>query len=229
MPASSRLTATVVASTHVAGVPDTTVGSTATGFYEDASGHMTTDPSQSAFGPVWAIDDATDTYKVHSLGDGNYAVDRMVNGTFQAFAQPNTGLSTVLPLNVSGQLHGTISYVVHSANGPDASALLPEQAIGTGSHAQLKQLFPGIAESDISGGSDWVLRVPRRSRLHDPAVRHRPEHLGQHHRLTTGRTTAKPGGLRRPASSCPGQDPGGPEVFRCDSGQQAPGPCCCPA
>ena len=86
-------TATVVASTHVASVPDTTVGSTATGFYEDASGHMTTDPSQSAFGPVWAIDDATDTYKVHSLGDGNYAVDRMVNGTFQAFAQPNTGLS----------------------------------------------------------------------------------------------------------------------------------------
>jgi hypothetical protein len=149
-------TATVVASTHVAGVPDTTVGSTATGSYEDASGHMTTDPSQSAFGPVWAIDDATDTYKVHSLGDGNYAVDRMVNGTFQAFAQPNTGLSTVLPLNVSGQLHGTISYVVHSANGPDASALLPEQAIGTGSHAQLKQLFPGISESDISGGSDWV-------------------------------------------------------------------------
>ena len=57
---------------------------------------------------------------------------------------------------MSGQLHGTISYVVHSANGPVASALLPEQAIGTGSHAQLKQLFPGITESDISGGSDWV-------------------------------------------------------------------------
>jgi hypothetical protein len=149
-------TATVVASTHVAGVPDTTVGSTATGSYEDASGQRTTDPNASVYGPVWAIDDATDTYKVHSLGDGNYAVDRMVNGTFQAFAQPNTGLSTVLPLNVSGQLHGTISYVVHSANGPDASALLPEQAIGTGSHAQLKQLFPGITESNISGGSDWV-------------------------------------------------------------------------
>jgi hypothetical protein len=150
-------TATVVASTHVAGVPDTTVGSTATGSYEDASGNVTTDPSQSAFGPVWAIDDITNTYRVTPLGNDNYAVDRMANGTFVAFAQPNTGLSTVSPLNgVKGQVHGTISYVVHSATGPVASALLPEQAVATGSHAQLLQLFPGSIEADISGGSNWV-------------------------------------------------------------------------
>jgi hypothetical protein len=149
-------TATVVASTHVASVPDTTVGNT--GFYEDASGHMTTDPALSVYGPVWAIDDVTDTYRVTPLGNGDYAVDRQVNGTFEAFAQPNSGLPTVSPLSpsVKGQVHGTISYVVHSATGPVASNLLPEQPLATGSHAQLMQLFPGIADSDISGGSDWV-------------------------------------------------------------------------
>jgi len=149
--------ATVVASTHVAGVPDTTVGSTATGSYEDANGHMTTDPSQSVYGPVWTIDDVTDTYHVSPLGNDNYAVDRMVNGTFVAFAQPNTGSSVVSPLNaVNGQVHGTISYVVHSLTGPDASKLPAEEPLATGSHAQLLQLFPGSSEADISGGSNWV-------------------------------------------------------------------------
>jgi hypothetical protein len=149
-------TATVVASTHVAGVPDTTVGSTVTGFYEGADGQITTDPTLSVYGPVWANDDVTDTYRVTPLGGGDYAVDRMVNGTFQAFAEPNTNSSTPVPINVSGQIHGTISYHVHSLTGPDASKLLPEQASTTGSHAQLMQLFPGIQDSDISGGNDWV-------------------------------------------------------------------------
>jgi hypothetical protein len=150
-------TATVVASTHVAGVPDTTVGSVDTGVYEDINGNPTTDLSKSAFGPVWAIDDATDTYKVHSLGGNQYAVDRMVNGTFEAFAQPNAGpVAPKLDPEVNGQIHGTISYVVTSVGGPVASKLLPEQLPGTGSHAQLKQLFPDIQDSDISGGSDWV-------------------------------------------------------------------------
>ena len=150
-------TATVVASTHVPGVPDTTVGSTATGSYEGADGKVTSDPTLSVYGPVWAIDDVTNTYRVTPLGDGNYAVDRQVNGTFVAFAQPNTGLSTVSQLNaVNGQVHGTNSYVVHSTTGPDASKLHAEQPIATGSHTQLMQLFPGINDSDISGGGTWV-------------------------------------------------------------------------
>ena len=45
---------------------------------------------QSVYGPVWAIDDVTDTYQVTPLGNDKYEVDRMVNGTFEAFAQPNT-------------------------------------------------------------------------------------------------------------------------------------------
>jgi hypothetical protein len=148
-------TATVVASTHVAGVPDTTTGNVDTGFYEGANGQMTTDPTLSVYGPVWAIDDATDTYKVHPLGGNQYAVDRMVNGTFEAFAQPNSGLPTasLLDPSVKGQVHGTISYVVTSVNGPVGN-LPSQEPTATGSHAQLLQLFPDA--SNISGGNDWV-------------------------------------------------------------------------
>ena len=147
---------TVVASTHVAGVPDTTVGNT--GFYEDGTGHITQDPTKSVYGSVWAIDDATDTYHVTPLGNNQYKVDRMVNGTFAAFAQPNSGqpLAPALSTPVDGQFHGTISYVVTSANGPDASKLPAEEPMATGSHAQLEQLFPGLTEAGISGGGDWV-------------------------------------------------------------------------
>ena len=28
--------------------------------------------------------------------------------------------------------------------------------MATGSHAQLEQLFPGLTETGISGGNDWV-------------------------------------------------------------------------
>ena len=79
------------------------------------------------------------------LGNDKYAVDRQVNGTFEAFAQPNSGLPTASLLNpsVKGQLHGTISYVVHSATGPVGN-LPSQQPIATGSHAQLLQLFPGF-------------------------------------------------------------------------------------
>ena len=151
-------TATVVASTHVAGVPDTTVGSVDTGFYEDANGQMTQNASQSVYGPVWAIDDVTDTYHVTPLGNGNYAVDRMVNGTFQAFAQPNAGpVAPKLDPKVNGQIHGTNSYVVHSAAGP-VGTLPSDEPLATGSHAQLMQLFPDIKGNDsaISGGDTWV-------------------------------------------------------------------------
>jgi hypothetical protein len=147
---------TIVVSDHVAGVPDTTVGSVDTGVYEDASGHMTTVLADSVFGPVWAIDDITNTFQVKSLGNGDYKVDRLVNGTFEGFAEPNSGpVAPLLVPKVSGQMHGTNSYVVHSVNGP-VGHLAPEQATATGTYAQLKQLFPDIADSDIHGGDTWV-------------------------------------------------------------------------
>jgi hypothetical protein len=148
-------TATVVASTHVAGAPDTTVGSTITGYYEDINGNVTTDPNASVYGPVWALDDVTDTYHVTPLGNNQYEVDRMVNGTFDAFAQPNTNSSvpSLFSPDVKGQVHGTISYVVTSANGP--VGILPADELPTaGGHAQLMQLFPDA--SNIAGGNDWV-------------------------------------------------------------------------
>jgi hypothetical protein len=148
---------TIVASDHVAGVPDTTVGTTATNAWEDANGQVTHTASESAFGPVWAIDDFTNTFRVTPLGNNDYKVDRLVNGTFEGWVQPNTNSSTVMPLDdVHGSLHGTNSYQVHSLNAPDASKLLAEQATATGTHAQLRQLFPGLAEEDISGGNTWV-------------------------------------------------------------------------
>ena len=137
---------TVVASTHVAGVPDTTVGNT--GFYEDGTGHITQDPTKSIIYGQY----------IPSLGNNQYKVDRMVNGSFAAFAQPNSGLpfAPALSTPVDGQFHGTISYVVTSANGPDASQRLPEQGTAIGTYTQLKQLFPGINDSNISGGDIWV-------------------------------------------------------------------------
>ena len=86
----------------------------------------------------------TDTYQVTPLGNNQYAVDRMVNGTFEAFAQPNSGLPTasLLDPSVKGQVHGTNSYVVTSANGP-VGKLPSQEPTATGSHAQLMQLFPG--------------------------------------------------------------------------------------
>lgn len=153
-------TATVVASTHAAGLPDTTVGSVDTGFYEDATGHITQDPTKSVYGPVWAIDDLKETYKVTPLGGNQYEVDRMVNGTFQAFAQPNAGpVAPKLNPEVDGQVHGTISYVVTSVNGPVENLPAEEPTVTassppTGSHAQLMQLFPDA--SNIAGGNDWV-------------------------------------------------------------------------
>jgi hypothetical protein len=150
-------TATVVVRTHVPGVPDTTVGGVNTGFWENGSGQVTQTESDSVYGPVWAIDDITNTFRVTPLGNGQYAVDRLVNGTFEAFAQPNAGSAAPkLDPGVKGQVHGTNSYVVTSATGPDASLLLPEQPKATGTHAQLRQLFGGIDDSAISGGDTWV-------------------------------------------------------------------------
>ena len=148
-------TATVVASTHVPGVPDTTVGDT--GVYENANGMPTTDITKSVYGSVWAIDDATDTYRVTPLGNDNYAVDRMVNGTFEAFAQPNSGQSFAPSLNpsVKGQMHGTNTYYVHSVNGPVASNLPADEPMATGSHAQILQLF-GDPNALVTGGDTWV-------------------------------------------------------------------------
>ena len=139
-------TATIVASTQVNHVPDTT------------SGTATEVPSQ--FGPVWAYDDVTKTFRITPDGGGNYTVTMLVNGTFTAFDEPNTGnLTTFTPLNpnVTGQLHGTNVYHVHSDVAPDPSLLPAQEQDGTGTGAMLNQLFGGN-QKDLGGdsGNLWV-------------------------------------------------------------------------
>jgi hypothetical protein len=150
-PAGKTITVTV----QRPGIPDTTVGSTATGSFEDAQGRQTTDPAKSVYGPVWAIDNINnDKFQITPLGGDRYQVDRLANGTFVAFAQPNTGLSEVKPLNnVAGQLHGTNSYVVTSTTGPVGPVTSPEP-LGASSTDVLRQLFPGLTK--IDGGNTWV-------------------------------------------------------------------------
>ena len=57
---------------------------------------------------------------------------------------------------MKGQLHGTISYVVTSVNGP-----APRQPARRGADRDrlpraAPAAVPGITDSDISGGNDWV-------------------------------------------------------------------------
>jgi hypothetical protein len=130
---------TVNMTTQVSNVPDTT------------SGTVTSD-SGTGFGYVWAFDNVTDKFQVKALGNGTYSVARQVNGTFDAFSEPNTGLPSDTPIDVTGQLHGTISYVVTSTTGP--VALPAQEPDGTSSSTILHQLFSGLTV--IDGGNDWV-------------------------------------------------------------------------
>ncbi|HWN00452.1 MAG TPA: hypothetical protein VNO54_25665, partial [Streptosporangiaceae bacterium] len=104
------LTATVVASTQETNVPDTTSGTAAS---NPGTGN----------GPIWAWDNVTKTFRVTPNGNDTYTVEETVNGTFHAFSQPNTGLSTNSKIDVTGQMHGTNTFTVQSSVAPDASGL----------------------------------------------------------------------------------------------------------
>jgi hypothetical protein len=163
---------TVTVSTQVVHAPDTTSG-TATGLCEAADGSVVSDPGGSCvFGPVWAYDDYTDKFQIKATGKNTYNVQRQANGTFTAFAQPNTGLSTptLIDPSVTGQFHGTISYTVTSTHAPVAP--LPVQPItGGGGSAVLYQIFG--SDATIGGGGDWVFAYntasSRMVQVHDTA------------------------------------------------------------
>jgi cytoskeletal protein RodZ len=149
---------TVTVSTQIQGAPDTSISPT--GLCEAANGSVVSDPPLAdqlpcAFGPVWATDTYTDKFQIKALGGGQYSVQRQANGTFTAFAQPNSGLSTPLLIDpsVTGQFHGTISYTVTSTHAPVAPTS-PEPVGTTGSSVVLHQIFG--ADAVISGGGDWV-------------------------------------------------------------------------
>jgi hypothetical protein len=145
---------TVTVSTQIQGAPDTSVSPT--GLCEAGDGSVVSDTSGlCVFGPVWATDTYTDKFQIKAIAPDTYSVQRQANGSFTAFAQPNSGLSTpvLFASPVTGQFHGTISYTVTSSSAP--LALPKSQDIGTtGGSAVLQQIFP--AATTISGGNDWV-------------------------------------------------------------------------
>jgi hypothetical protein len=85
------------------GVPDTTFSSNA----GDAT-------AKSDYGPVWAQDDIARNITISPAGPGLWTVTFVENGTYHAFADPNTGNTWT---NV-GNMHGTISYTVASTDAP---------------------------------------------------------------------------------------------------------------
>ena len=111
-PAAAVLTANVqqtyTGKVSQTGVPDTTFGGNAgpaTEYSDD--------------GPVWASDDITRNITVTPAGPGLWTVTFVENGTYNAFADPNTGLAW----SNTGNMHGTVSYTVSSATPPNMAKL----------------------------------------------------------------------------------------------------------
>ena len=111
-PAAAVLTANVqqtyTGKVSQTGVPDTTFGSNA------GSATVSSD-----YGPVWASDDITRNITVTPAGPGLWTVTFVENGTYHAFADPNTGLAWTN----TGNMHGTVSYTVASATPPNMGKL----------------------------------------------------------------------------------------------------------
>ena len=111
-PAAAVLTANVqqtyTGKVSQTGVPDTTFGGNA--------GPAT---EYSDNGPVWASDDITRNITVTPAGPGLWTVTFVENGTYHAFADPNSGSAWTN----TGNMHGTVSYTVASTTPPNMSNL----------------------------------------------------------------------------------------------------------
>ena len=111
-----------------------------------------------SYGPVWALDTVQKSFRITSLGSGNYAVSESVSGFFRAFSQPNnTALCNVnnpLVPQVSGTLYGVNTFTVSSPNAPSARFLPRQEPAGYGTSAMLTAIFGGNAT--VGGGDTWV-------------------------------------------------------------------------
>jgi hypothetical protein len=136
--------ATVTAVTHQSNAEDTTSG-TATGY---------TDP---LYGPVWAYDNLAKQFKVTQTSPGYYTVVETVHGSFTAFSEPNTGLLTDTPINVTGSVEGTNTYYEYSPVAPDPSLLPSQEPSDVHTGAMISALFDG-KQVDQGGqsGNLWV-------------------------------------------------------------------------
>jgi hypothetical protein len=137
--ADSGGTDTVTAVTHASSHPDTCA--------------CTTDVT-SANGNVWAYDNLARHFTVTpENGPGNYQVTITDNGSFAAFAEPNSpDLSTFHPISANGSVRGTITYDVQSSNTPDPSALPAQEPGDVSTSDMISALFGGQA-SIVGGGA----------------------------------------------------------------------------
>jgi hypothetical protein len=133
------------ATTSITGQPDTTTGDTSV---------------SSPDGNVWAYDNLTETFRITSLGDDEYAVMESVHGTFNGFDQPdNADASAVFPLvpDVSGTITGTNSWTVESTVAPHGTLPGTEPA-GTSESTLIPELFVGGSPvlTGTDGGNAYV-------------------------------------------------------------------------
>jgi len=141
-PAAAVLTASVqqtyTGKVSQTGVPDTT----------SVGGGATVNNDSSLFGPigpVWARDNITRNVQVSPAGPGQWTVSFVENGTYSAFADPNTAAAWTN----KGNMHGTISYTVQSGQAPNMAALAQADGSavdGTTVHGHgyiINLLFPG--------------------------------------------------------------------------------------
>jgi hypothetical protein len=111
-------------------------------------------PVTSLNGPVWAYDNLSRQFTVVNNGDGTYDLTIVDHGSFTAFAEPNnpSSLTTYFPIEATGSIDGTISYVVTSSSGPVG---LPSQVPGSLSTGDTILLLFG-GNGSITGGGDYT-------------------------------------------------------------------------
>ena len=100
-------------------------------------------------GPTWATDNLSFRFSVTpETAPGDYSVRIYANGSFKAFADPNTGQCATF----HGSVHGSIQYDVSSTTPPDPGNL-PSQSPDTSQGTMLSELFDGNAT--IVGGGHY--------------------------------------------------------------------------
>jgi hypothetical protein len=98
-------------------------------------------------GPVWAYDNLS--FTLHSLrtGPDTYAVEIDANGTFNGFANPNTGLAQVNRGTLKGWLDETVTSPVKPSRD-----YLPKLEPGDMSQSAITSQFFGSAATSVTGG-----------------------------------------------------------------------------
>lgn len=139
VPAMAAAPGTVTAVTHTMHHPDTT-----------SNGGACT--VNSSGGPVWAYDNLSLNYSVTPTGFDTYSVMITAHGSFNAFADPNTGAC----YTGHGSVNGWLQYDVTSTVAPDPAAVPAQENGSLGQTAiLLTQLFGGDPHAAVSGGGSY--------------------------------------------------------------------------